>query len=539
MEGLEKAYATGQMATRPATRSGRRPWWVAPAVAALVLAAVNLLLWTWAETRRKTNEEHIFRGRAELLVRDIQDRVENDADALRALRGFVQAESTPSPAGWHAFLESLNAKSRYPGIRSAQLDLRVDGPALAAFNERAAKEGRPPLWDLAGGRGAAPRKADANIPILLADPPDPAILSFDAASREDVRAGALVPATESGHLALGPAFHPQQDPAAWAIPMVAPIYAATARPPTLEARREGLRGFVTLLLAPDRVFDGLEDADLLDYRIYDGSEGAAVLQARGPGGGHLVHRENLKVLGRTWTVVITSTPWWKRLGRRESWQLLGSGLAVSLGLLAALAALALARERALSLADRMTSELREANRALLELAATDALTGLLNRRAMDMRLAEEVARAGREGTPLALISIDVDFFKHVNDKYGHAMGDEVLRNLGKLLRGATRLTDHAGRMGGEEFLLVCPNTDAAGAAVVAEQLRSRFEGMEHQEGGQRIRCTASFGIAASDPGAPAEPARLLKRADLALYRAKDGGRNRAEIWVPPLLGQDA
>ena len=527
------------MATRPASGPGRRPWWVVPALAAIVLAFVNLLLWTWAESRRKANEEHIFRGRAELLVHDIKDRVENDADALRALRGFVQAEGTPSPASWHAFLDSLNAKSRYPGIRSAQFDLRVDAAGVRTFNEKAAKDGRPPLWDLAGGHGVALRKADAYFPILLAEPSDPSILSFDTASREDVRSGAQAPAMDSGHLTLGPAFHPQQEPAAFVIPMVAPIFTAAANPPTVEARRASLRGFATLLLVPDRLFEDLGDEALLDYRIYDGPEGSPVLQARGPGGGPLVHHQDLEVLGRTWTVVVSSTPWWNRLGRRESWQLLGSGLAVSLGLLAAIAALALARERALKLADRMTSELREANRALLDLATTDALTGLLNRRAMDIRIAEEEARAVRERTPLAVITADVDFFKHVNDKYGHAMGDAALRNLGQLLREAPRLTDHAGRMGGEEFLLICPNTDAAGAVVLAEQLRSRFEAMEHHEGGERIRCTASFGIAASEQGAPVEAARLLKRADLALYRAKAEGRNRVEIWVAPPAARES
>ena len=539
--GLEKAYATGQMADRPASSSSRRPWWVVPALAALLLAAVNLLLWTWTEKRRTANEDHIFRGRAEMLVHDIQDRVENDADALRALRGFVQAEGTPSPAGWHAFLDSLNAKDRYPGIRNFQFDLRVDAPAREAFDLRAKAEGRPPLWDLQNGPGVAPRKADAYFPILLCEPPDPTILSFDTASREDVRAEAQAPAAAKAQLTLGPRFRLSQNPQAWVIPMVAPIYAATADPGSEAARRSGLRGFVTLLMAPDKLFEGLADPDLLDYAIYEGvkEDTEGKIFSRGPGNGPLVHRQELRLLGRNWTVVVHSTDWWKHLGRRESWQALESSLAVSLGLLAAIVALALARERALGLADRMTRELREANRALLDLATTDPLTGLLNRRAMDTRIAEEEARAARERTPLAVITLDVDFFKHVNDKYGHAMGDAVLRNLGRLLREATRLTDHAGRMGGEEFLLVCPNTDVGGAVVLAEQLRSRFEEMEHQEGEVRIRCTSSFGVAASAHGAPVEVARLLTRADRALYRAKAEGRNRVEIWVPPAVSEEA
>lgn len=525
------------MATRPVSGPKRRPWWTVPLLSAVVLVGMNILLWRWAEARRATNEEHIFQSRADMLVRDLEDRVENNADALRALRGYVQAQGTPSPAGWHAFLVSLNAASRYPGVHSFQYDQRVDAATRDAFDRKAAEDGRPPLWDLVHGAGAVPRSAEVYYPILLSEPKDPAILSFDSSSREDTHAGAQVPARDTGRIALGPPFRLQQAPESWVLPMVAPIYAATPTPATTEERQAALRGFVTLIMMPDEVFRGLGDAPLLDVAIYDGGAGSKqdVIYARGSGNAHarLVHRQDLDLLGRTWKVEIRGTAWWDGLGRRESWQAVGSGLAVSLGLLAAIAALALARERALVLADRMTSELREANRALVELATTDGLTGLLNRRAMDLRLSEEEARAAREKTPLALIAMDVDFFKHVNDKYGHAMGDVVLRNLGRLMRDATRLTDHAGRMGGEEFLLVCPNTDAAGAAVVAEQLRARFEAMEHRDGDQRIQCSASFGVTASDGEAPIGTDRLLRRADRALYQAKKSGRNRVEVWVPP------
>lgn len=530
------------MAPRPATGLDRRPWWTVPALSATVLLGLNVLLWNWAESRRVATEDHIFRSRADMVAREIEDDVENSADALRALRGYVQAQGTPSPAAWRAFLASLNSASRYPGIHSFQYDQRVDAAALDAFNRRAAEEGRPPVWDIQNGLGAAPRPVASYYPILLAEPPDPAILSFDSSSREDTHAGAQIPAMDSARIALGPPFRLQQAPRTWVLPMVAPVYAATPNPPSVDERRAALRGFVTLIVSPDEVFKSLGDAQLLNLAIYDGATGSKgeLIFARGPQDPHarLVQTQEMAILGRTWRVEARGTAWWDGLGRKDSWQAVGSGIAISLGLLAAIAALALARERALGLADRMTRELREVNRALVDLATTDALTGVLNRRAMDLRLAEEEARAAREGRPLALITLDVDFFKHVNDKYGHPMGDVVLRNLGHLLREATRLTDHAGRMGGEEFLLVCPNTDAQGAAVVAEQLRSRFEAKEHLDGDQRIRCTASFGIAASEPGAPIGLDRLAKRADRALYQAKESGRNKVVIWVAPRAAEE-
>ncbi len=508
-----------------------------PALAFLLLAGLNALLWTWTENRRATNEEHIFRGRAELLVHDIQDQVENNGDALRALRGYVQSEGTPSPAGWHAFLDSLSARKRYPGIRSFQYSQRVEAAEREAFDRQAAEKGHPLIWDLQHGLGAPPRKAEAYFPVLLAEPPDPGILSFDVSSRDETRQSAQTPAAESSYIALGAPFHPVQEPGAWVLPMVAPVYAGTPHPVSLEERRAMLRGFVTLLMKPEDLFAGLGDGDLLDYAIHDGDLGpdSPVIFSRGKidARARLVHQQKLEILGRIWTVEVRGTGWWNRLGRQDSWRAVESGAAVSLGLLAAIIALALARERALTLVDRMTRDLREANRALVDLATTDPLTGLLNRRAMDVRLAEEEARSVRERSPMAVISLDVDFFKHVNDKYGHPMGDAVLRNLGRLLREATRVTDHAGRMGGEEFLVVCPNTDVNGAAILAEQLRSRFEAMEHQEGEVRIRCTSSFGIAASEPGSLVGSDRLLRRVDRALYQAKAGGRNRVEAWAAP------
>ena len=527
------------MPSNPASRPSRRPWWVYPAIALGVLVVLNALLWTWSEHRRISNEQHLFNERAELLVHEIQDQMENDADALRSMRGLIQAQGVPSPAGWKAFIEAIRPGDRYPGVRSFQFALRVDRGVQSVFDRQAALEGRPPIWDFQNGRGAPPRAADSYFPILLVEPPDPAILSFDEGSREEARVEAMVPAMNAADLALGPPFILQQDAKARVIPMVAPIYAGNPRPPTLEARRATLRGYVMLLLEPDRQFENLGGADLLRVEIYDGTaeDSSSKFFSRGAshesGGMGFVDHHPLKIFGRTWTVVVRPTQWWSQFTRKDTWKVVGLGVVVSLGLLVVIAALALARERALSLADRTTEELRETNRALLDLATTDALTGLLNRRAMDVRLAQEEARAAREGTPLAFISLDVDFFKHVNDKYGHGMGDVVLRNLGQLLRETTRVSDHAGRMGGEEFLLICPNTDAGGATILAETLRERIEKMVHQEGEVRIKVTGSIGIAVSDADGTTSVARLMRRADQALYRAKGGGRNRVELWSPP------
>jgi diguanylate cyclase (GGDEF)-like protein len=189
----------------------------------------------------------------------------------------------------------------------------------------------------------------------------------------------------------------------------------------------------------------------------------------------------------------------------------------------------LARVRIHTKLKLLQDELREMNTQLEALAVTDVLTGLSNRRRLMTRLDEEVARARRYKTPLSVVMIDIDHFKQVNDTYGHAMGDEVLRNIGTMLKANVRNTDLAARYGGEELTLVLPHTDLAAAVQVAENLRQKFANIEHILDGATLNKTASMGVAARDGETDMPDAEnLLKLADEALYRAKQNGRNRVE-----------
>jgi len=164
---------------------------------------------------------------------------------------------------------------------------------------------------------------------------------------------------------------------------------------------------------------------------------------------------------------------------------------------------------------------------LVRWAATDALTGLSNRRALDMRLDAEWMRAARQGSAISVAFIDIDHFKRFNDLYGHAMGDEVLSAVADCLTEAARPSDVVVRYGGEEFAVLLPDTDAAGAIAAGERMRKNVEGMPHfaLTKGQPI-VTVSVGCATRLPALGGGPRELLLAADEQLYAAKGAGRNR-------------
>ncbi|MBJ9963059.1 sensor domain-containing diguanylate cyclase [Burkholderia seminalis] len=170
---------------------------------------------------------------------------------------------------------------------------------------------------------------------------------------------------------------------------------------------------------------------------------------------------------------------------------------------------------------------------LYRLAYTDSLTGLDNRGTFDAVLAKEAQRAARNGRPLSVLFVDVDHFKAFNDYYGHPAGDDVLRRVAQSASGCLRRnSDHVARYGGEEFVVTLPDTDAQGAATVAEAIRCAIAGLgiEHVKSPYG-RVTASIGTATSADGRM-NAATLLRRADEALYRAKSGGRNRVLEAAP-------
>jgi two-component system cell cycle response regulator len=186
----------------------------------------------------------------------------------------------------------------------------------------------------------------------------------------------------------------------------------------------------------------------------------------------------------------------------------------------------LARARTQVRKKRYTERLRDNVQLSIEMAITDALTGLYNRRYMESHVGTLVEQAAARNKPLAVLVLDIDYFKSINDTHGHDAGDDVLREFALRIRKSIRGLDLACRYGGEEFVVVMPETDMAVATMVAERLRRRIanEPFPIQKGARALEVTISIGIAALAP--EDTPAAIIKRADQALYRAKRDGRNR-------------
>jgi two-component system, cell cycle response regulator len=172
---------------------------------------------------------------------------------------------------------------------------------------------------------------------------------------------------------------------------------------------------------------------------------------------------------------------------------------------------------------------------LEELATTDGLTGLFNKRMLEDSATQKLRSANRFKKPLSVLVCDLDHFKRINDTYGHDVGDVVIKGFSDVLKRTKRDTDVVGRFGGEEFVLVCEETDGRGATLLAERIRSELETTTFHADGGPFNVTCSVGTATC-PAAGVEWEALFRSADEALYVSKRSGRNRVTVWTPKIQG---
>jgi diguanylate cyclase len=202
-------------------------------------------------------------------------------------------------------------------------------------------------------------------------------------------------------------------------------------------------------------------------------------------------------------------------------------------------ALQLLAQSARDLPDHLSRQSPEWLQALIdglcEISSRDALTGLANRRTFELALAGEIDRVARAGEPALVLMLDIDHFKKVNDTYGHAAGDQVLRTVARNLAETVRPMDTIARVGGEEFAIILPNCPPAFGQAVAERMRRSVERKPIAlSGGELLTVTMSLGGAYAPQWVRSSPALWMQRADQQLYRAKATGRNRACLEQPPM-----
>jgi diguanylate cyclase (GGDEF)-like protein len=174
-------------------------------------------------------------------------------------------------------------------------------------------------------------------------------------------------------------------------------------------------------------------------------------------------------------------------------------------------------------------QIQAKNRLLEELALTDPLTGLPNRRAIDVWVNRQLSAATRHDFPVWVVMADLDFFKKINDTYGHDAGDAVLKGFAEILKANTRQSNICGRLGGEEFLMVITHVEKENVMIAPERIRQQFENLKFTNAGHAFGTTASFGIAGFQGKIPPNFSDLVTLADAALYSAKQKGRNRLEF----------
>jgi diguanylate cyclase (GGDEF)-like protein len=167
---------------------------------------------------------------------------------------------------------------------------------------------------------------------------------------------------------------------------------------------------------------------------------------------------------------------------------------------------------------------------LATMVFTDPLSGCLNRLGFEQQLAREIARASRAGSDIALIAVDIDDFKRVNDTFGHLTGDAVIEETGALLRAEVRAGDSVARVGGDEFVILLPDTGLDGAVVLATRLRDMYAARTVGGGEGRLALSLSIGVTSGPAAAEGAAEELRARADEALYAAKRGGRNLVRVW---------
>lgn len=506
-----------------ARRHAARHRWVPVSLLVLGCALTVTASWYVAATQNAAMEAK-FNTDAQQTRTQIDALLNTHFDVVRAGAALLSASNEINFAEFRAFVAGLHLRERYQGMRSLGFAESVDEAELATFEQALSLDGMRgfQVWP----RG----KPGRYHPVLFMEPQDAEnrlAVGFDASTDPVVR-DAMDRARDSGEPTVSGKLG-RLRPFGGRNPgfaLVLPIYRVQATPQTVDDRRRALLGFVFSVFNSDELFrKGVASgAAGLAVDVYDGAAAdiSTRLSASTPPSHANGYRsaDIARVADRAWLTVVRS------VAPRSTAVADGGVLLVGVLLSLLLYGVTQAQVRELDTAARHEAALRT-------LAQHDALTALPNRTLLNEHLGRAIAAARRNGNRVAVLFLDLDRFKHVNDSLGHAVGDELLLSVASRLRTCVRESDTVSRLGGDEFVLLLSAVDHADQAAARTQRMITALSAPHEVTGHTIHATVSVGISLFPDDGP-DAAALLQAADTAMYQAKEGGPNTYQFFEPEM-----
>ncbi|WP_019141012.1 CHASE domain-containing protein [Noviherbaspirillum massiliense] len=504
------------------------PAFVLPFLVLLVSLLITERLWRNAQE----TAEQIFRADFAARVRDASQRIEarmkTYEQVLRGAVGLYAASGFVSRDVFREYIGTLDLEENYPGIQGIGFALVVPEANKRAHVSAVRSQGFPE-YDIQPG-GNRPTYTS----IVYLEPfagTNLRAFGYDMYS-EPVRRAAMEAARDTGDAAASGKVtliqELDQDVQAGFL-LYLPVYRNGAPQATVDDRRSSLTGWVYAAFRMKDLMSGVAgpQESNIELTIYDGRrlDPEARMYSSAPGfaaespASRFTTYNIIRIAGRDWTIATRPTPLMlDHIDREKPLLVLKSGIGISI-LLALLAWLFL---------DDRAQAIRVARQAL-ELALYDPLTGLPNRKLVTERLQQALSAARRRKQQVALMFVDLDKFKPVNDNFGHAIGDQLLQEVAKRLRACVRDSDTVSRLGGDEFVVLLAEVEGSeGAAAVADKILKALE-EEFVVAGHRLQISSSIGIAIY-PDQAGDGQGLLKKADAAMYHAKRSGRNNFVLF---------
>ena len=497
------------------------------AISLIVALFVTYRIWSAAEHTAEQTVQTAFGFRVREISDRMQQRLSVYEQTLRATVGMFGAARTVTREGFYTFTHELQLEENYPGIQGIGYALAITPGEKDRHIEAVRKEGYSSYTVWPEG------KRDFYTSIVYIEPfskRNQRAFGYDMYS-EPTRRAAMELARDTGEPAVTDKVTLVQEGSTdvqAGFLMYAPVYRRGMLLDTADERRAALTGWV---YAPFRMNDfmrGLagEYEDDLDIEVYASAtpiEASKLFDKSafiGPGSTRLglTSTERIRVADKVWTLVINAPSTFEHT-RRSDRPLLVLQAGISISLMVALLVWLFLDDRARAL---------QAAHQAMQLALYDALTGLPNRKLLDERLRVAIANARRHSTRLALLFIDLDKFKPVNDNFGHAYGDLLLKEVAKRLQNCMRESDTASRLGGDEFVALLSEVEDDEAAVfVANKILGQLT-EPYDIAGHSFNISASIGIAIF-PWHGTDGKSLMKQADVAMYDAKNSGRSNVKV----------